>query len=581
MKENRGKLKRFNHAIYFFGCIFLLCAVCSPVIFSQEEVSENEQEIEDAAIEEAATETFTSADLPEADLDTTDKISLDLKGVDIIELFRILSLKTGLTIVPSKNVKGRINVFLNNISFEDALDIILITQDLASVKKDNIIYVLTGAEYKATYGRDYIENREYTSIKLKYAAPANVSKVVNELKSGIGKVIVDDASGVIILIDTPEKLTIMENAIRQLDVPLETEIFSLNYADTEAVQSKLSDMVTSGTGTVIVDERASKVIVSDLSSKMDKIRDVVANLDEPDKQVFLEVEIVQVTLTDKFYRGIDWEKVFGTKHADDLDLKVDFSITPAPSEYGQMSIGTFATDRYNIVLQFLNTYGDVKILSRPRIAVVNNEEAKILVGKRDAYITSTQSQAETTTITSESIEFIDVGVKLNVVPTINKDGFVTIKIKPEVSSVSETLTSSLGARVPIVETSEAETVVKVKDGAMIMIAGLLKEEKKDEQSGIPGLSQLPFIGGLFGSRTKQKNITELIIFIAPHIITGESPVEDTSPQDMIPEDIMPEDIRRDIIRKEIEKIQPLREQSQETIEKKEDIQERVKGLKAY
>ncbi|MBU1905443.1 MAG: type II and III secretion system protein, partial [Candidatus Omnitrophica bacterium] len=131
-------------------------------------------------------------------------------------------------------------------------------------------------------------------------------------------------------------------------------------------------------------------------------------------------------------------------------------------------------------------------------------------------------QAESTTVTAESIEFIDVGIKLNVVPTIGKDGYITMKIKPEVSSVSETLTTSGGSEIPIVATSETETVVKVKDGSTIMIAGLLKEKKSDTIKGLPFLSRIPVIGLLFGSRNiENPDKTELIIFLTPQIITGE------------------------------------------------------------
>jgi type II secretory pathway component GspD/PulD (secretin) len=96
-----------------------------------------------------------------------------------------------------------------------------------------------------------------------------------------------------------------------------------------------------------------------------------------------------------------------------------------------------------------------------------------------------------------------------------------MKIKPEVSTVRETLTTSLGSVIPIVETSEAETVVKVKDGTMIMIAGLIKEEKRDDISGVPLLSKIP----IFGTRDKSKTRTELIIFLTPRILKEKKKTE--------------------------------------------------------
>jgi type II secretory pathway component GspD/PulD (secretin) len=166
---------------------------------------------------------------------------------------------------------------------------------------------------------------------------------------------------------------------------------------------------------------------------------------------------------------------------------------------------------------------------------VNNQEAKILVGAREAYITQTLSTAQTATTTAESIEYVDVGVKLSVTPTISRDGFVTMKIKPEVSSVREYLTTKLGSRVPIVITSEAETVVKVKDGAMIMIGGLTKRKELESSSRTPILAKIPLLGLLFSKKeigSDEPKSSELVVFITPRIITGDTPAikETKSPE---------------------------------------------------
>ncbi len=533
-----------------------------------------------------------------------EQISLDLKNIDIIELFRILSLKTGQTIVPSKRVKGRVNLFLNNVTFEDVLDVILITQGLACEQKGNILMVMTGAEYKARYGKEWDERRQFRSFKLRYAEPSAVFKVLSNLKSDIGKIIVDEASGTVILIDIPEKLVLMQEAVRELEQPLETEIFDLEYAKADDIKMHLTGAITPGAGELFVDTRTGKIAVSDLPEKMRKIKRMLEAFDEESQQVFIEAEILQIALKDEFQRGIDWKQLFedaryhGLEYIGTFPVSPSFEPSPALSTANlQMTVGTLTSDYYTATLQLLQTFGDTKILSRPRIAVMNNEEAKIMVGAREAYVTQTLSQAETTTVTSESIDFIDVGVKLNVIPTINKEGFVTMKIKPEVSSVRETIVTSLGSRVPIVETSEAETVVKVKDGTIIMIAGLMKEEKREDVLGIPVLSRIPFLGALFGSRAKLNRKTELIVFLRPHIITGEVPLTETAPEKLIPPDVLPEDMKKSFISRELEKIriappERLPEEAVETVtekiplptEKKTahiKIEDKLKGLKEY
>jgi len=483
-----------------------------------------------------------------------ERLSLDLKGIDINELFRILSLKMGVTIVPTKSVSGRINIFLNNLTFEDALDVIMVSQDLASDRKGSIINIMTSGEYEKLYGKKFNEKRRFTSFKLRYAKPSTVFNALSQVKSDIGKVIADEATGTILLIDIPEKLDKMVKTAKDLDKAPMTEIFDIKYAKSSDMKTQLSSAITQGTGEVYVDERSSKVVVSDLPDKMKKISKMVKAFDAETKQVFIEAEILQITLKKEYQRGINWEKLFKSVDWHNLDFKGTFGVnpswTPSPTLANsniKVNVGTFAKDTWTSAIQLLETYGDTKIISSPRLAVVNNQEAKILVGSREAYVTQSQSQAETTTVTSENVEFIDVGTKLHIVPTINEDGFITMKIKPEVSSVRETLTTSLGSKIPIVETSEAETVVKIKDGAMILIAGLIKEDKRQDTNGIPILGSLPFIGGFFGARANLDKRTEVVVFITPHIIRGDAILPGTEPQRLIPSDIATESVKQTIV----------------------------------
>jgi MSHA biogenesis protein MshL len=493
-----------------------------------------------------------------------EKISLDLKGVDVVELFRILSVKTGLTIVPSRGVTGRINIFLNNLTFEEALDIILVSQGLACERTDNIIHIMTAAEYERLFGKTYVEKREYRSLKLNHARPATIFSALGQLKSTIGKIIVDEATGVVFLIDIPERLDLMESTVKKMDQSLQTEVIDLKYARPQDIKTHLSAAITAGSGELYVDERSSKVIVSDLPDKMHKVRRMIREFDESMQQVFIEAEILQVTLKDEYQQGINWERIF-SEHLRDLALISKF---PAPDPLGllakshlKVKVGTLSRDQYSATMELLSTFGDTKILSRPRIAALNNEEARILVGERQAYVTQTLSQAETTTVTSENIEFIDVGVKINVLPVINKDGFVIMKIRPEVSTVKEILTTALGSTIPIIETSEAETTIKVKDGTMIMIAGLMKEDMRKDRSGVPFLSAIPILGNAFGSRREENKKSELIIFITPHIITGEALMPGTEPEHRIPHTVITQDMISDVVLRKLQEIKVQEESS--------------------
>lgn len=528
-----------------------------------------------------------------------ERISLDLKGIDILEFFRILSKKMGVTIVPSRTVGGRINIFLNNLTLNDALDVILLSQDLTAERQGSIIRIMTSAEYEKLYGKQYNEKRKVKTIKLAFAKPSTVFNALGQLKSDIGKVIADEASGTLILIDIPEKIELMEQTAADLDKVPETEIFDLKYAKAADIKTHLSGAITTGPGEVFVDERSGKIVVSDLPDKMVKIRRMLKAFDEPSYQVFIEAEIVQINLNNEYQRQINWEAILTKLHNVDLvgTFPVSASFTPSPAldtDSFKAAVGTLASDNYNTTLKFLHTLGEAKILSSPRITVINNQEAKVLVGTREAYITSTQSQADTTTITSESVEFIDVGVKLSLTPTVNKDGFVTIKIKPEVSRVSDTITTTAGSRVPIVETSETETVVKVKDGVMIMIAGLIKDEKRDTSVGLPILSRIPVIGALFGSKANQDKRTELVIFLTPHLTKGDINTSAKQIQEAVSPDIMTDKMRQIIMEEKLRNIrsragniflQQVQEENQESDESvksgsaDDEVQDKIKGIK--
>jgi type II secretory pathway component GspD/PulD (secretin) len=188
---------------------------------------------------------------------------------------------------------------------------------------------------------------------------------------------------------------------------------------------------------------------------------------------------------------------------------------------GKLVFGTVARDGYE-VLRYLETLGQAKIISNPRLLVTENQEAKIHVGTREAYITTTTTTGQTTSTTAEDVNFIDVGIQFSVTPTINQDGFVTLKVKPEVSSVVRTLTTPSENQIPIVDTSTAETTVMVADGTTVIIGGLRKDEKGYTNEQIPYLGHLPILGPLLFKQTNRDDqLTELVVFITPHISGGD------------------------------------------------------------
>ena len=481
-----------------------------------------------------------------------EKISLDLRAMDIVDTVKFLSIKGELNIVTSKNVTGRITLFLKGVTIGDTLDLILLTNKLACEKKKNIITILTEAEYEALYGEKYTDKREIKTLKLKYIQPTKAGEALENIKSSIGKIIMDDATGTIILIDTPEKIREMEETATRLDegiiekVPSTiTRVFELEYAQAEEIAAKVSEALTEGFGSVRSDERTNKIIVYDLPNKIKEIAEMVATFDTQAKEIFIEAKIVEITLSDDFAFGVNWEAMFELS-GKSIKLASAFPASGITDSYGRVSAGTWRKGYYTgegttsevwnsggldprraqQVLTFLSEVGKVKIISSPHITVCNNQEAKIMVGSRQPYATSTVSQSETSATTSWSAEFVDVGVTLTVTPTIYKGNFVRLYIKPEVSTLRDwfEIQDESGVSqilLPEVDTSNAETTVLVQDGKTIVIAGMIKETVSDSESKIPFLADIPFVGNLFKSTAKNTEMKELVIFLTPRIISGD------------------------------------------------------------
>lgn len=455
---------------------------------------------------------------------------LELKDMDIGDVLKLISKKSGLNIVMGQNVRGRVTIYLKNVDVRDALRIILESNGLAYAEEDGIIKVMTDKDYELAYGHRFGEKTQVKIVQLKYANAADIVSVLTQMKSTIGKIIADEKSNTLVLMDMPEKLVSMQTLLQEIDVSITTKVFELSYAKAEDIAGKVSEALTKNVGTLKSDKRSNKIIVTDTPQKLEMIAKMIKAFDEKHKEVSITAKIIQIILSDQYKMGVDWEAIVSNYHA--LDLKSNLNIFGSSDKKGKLSIGTISNDDYTVLVEALDTVGKTNILSSPHITAVNNEEAKILVGSTEPYVTTTTTTpASGPTTTAESVNFIDVGIKLYVTPTIHKDDYITMKIKPEVSSVTRFVTTGNNNKIPVVETSEAETTVLVKDGVTIVIGGLMKDEKIDTINKIPLFGDLPLIGFVFRNRDKLTRKTELVIFLTPKIISGDIP-KDSEPHDV-------------------------------------------------
>jgi general secretion pathway protein D len=256
---------------------------------------------------------------------------------------------------------------------------------------------------------------------------------------------------------------------------------------------------------VYVDERLNMLVLRDrpevlaLAEKMIKAQDIA------DPEVMLEIEVMEIT------RG----------KLQDLGIIYPSSLTVLNSPLTLEALKSLKSSNIGVSpnpsIQFKTTDTDLNLLSNPRIRVKNNEKAKVLVGNKVPVIT-TNTTANVGT--SESVSYVDVGLKLEVEPRIMLDDFVSIKINLEVSSLGEAVTLSNNSRVFNIGTRNASTILRLKHGETQILAGLIQDSERKNADKVPFLGEIPILGRLFSRHNDEKQKTEIVLAITPKVISN-------------------------------------------------------------
>jgi len=410
-----------------------------------------------------------SAATPEAQLAKAYKkqISIEFKDVPIKQIFEVISRTSGLNFLFDKDVKTdqKTSIFLKNSSIESAVHFVLLTNQLEEQILDGntvLIYPNTAAKQK-DYQEMVVRTFFLTNIEAK--TMANTLKTI--VKSH--DIVVDDKLNMVIVRDTPEAIKIAEKLVALEDVA------------------------------------------------------------EP--EVMLEVEVLEVQRTLLQNLGIQWPASLsvtplplGTNAANTGTTGATGTTTTTPST------STSTLSLHDFLHQNRNSLGvtvgqatananlqdsDAKLLTNPRIRVRNHEKAKILIGERVPNITST---ATSTGFVSQSINYIDIGLTLNVEPTIYLDDEVGIKVTLEMSSILSQTTTQSGTSAYEIGTRTASTVLRLKNGETDVLAGLIDNQESHSGNKIPGIGDMPVLGRLFGNTTDNDTKTEIVLSITPHLI---------------------------------------------------------------
>jgi len=373
-------------------------------------------------------------------------------------------------------------------------------------------------------------------------------------------------------------------SIESLNVePAETRIFILNYARASEISPTVSSMIEPAKGGKLqVDTRSNALVVTERPKRLEKVDEIVKRLDKATAQVMIETKFIEVTDRDINNIGVNWSSLNGYqlgvgpvqrsyerertstseigtemntgnvnlvngggtiqgdpgtvngRLVDNLtgqpildmtsvsDTLNNLSSLATGGTASRLTTAVFNAAEFNVILSALKTQNETKLVSNPTVVTLNNQEALISIGEQFPVPSYTYNQ-ERGTFEVSGFEYKDIGIIMRVTPQVNNAGLITLKVDPEVSSRNGTTTfgGASGAAIPIISTRRTSTQVAIKDGFTMGIGGLIENLKTNGQTKVPLLGDIPVLGKLFRSSTKDNTTRNLIVFITAKVLSPE------------------------------------------------------------
>jgi len=416
-----------------------------------------------------------------------EQLSLNFQDIQVRQALQILAEFADINIIASESVSGTLTLRLQEVPWDQALDLILDSQGLGMEREGNVIRVAPQAELQ--------QQRE------------------QQLKAELQQ--------------------------QQL-VPLQTELIQVNYAKASEIKSLLESQqggggtegagpsgMLSARGSISVDERTNALIVRDTPEQIRKIKDLVEKIDRPTKQVMIEARIVKIDTSYERNLGVRWGGLYTSDSGQNRfsgsltgaqtntpDLAVDLPVGGAagggPASVG-MRLGSISNNAtLDLELQAIEAEGNGKVISSPRVVTANQQEATIEQGTEIPYQQATSSGAT-------SVSFKKAVLSLAVTPQITPDGRLIMDVNASNDTVGQNTVAG-----PAIDTEEVETQVLVDDGQTIVIGGIYAKSERQDETGVPLLRHIPLLGWLFQNKTTSTTKNELLIFLTPRIIEEEA-----------------------------------------------------------
>ncbi|MCW8126003.1 type II secretion system secretin GspD [Microbulbifer halophilus] len=397
-------------------------------------------------------------------------------------------------------------------------------------------------------------------VPLQFASAKDVKQVLSELLQSGGnkgndvqplRIAVDERSNSVLLTGDPVTRQQLKDVIRRLDQPLDgdgnTAVVYVQYANAADLKPILEGMSGSIQETekdqqaadvevsIQVNESLNSLVLTAPPSLLETMKGVIAKLDVRRAQVLIEAIIVEVSEGDDSDLGIKWiagaddDVVAGfnndTAEGEVVDEEGDvisdinpFSLNPGNLVGSGLNLGYLSGTDIRVAINAMATSRNSNILSTPTVIALDNEEAEILVGQNVPFVTGEQLLSGSNNDPFTTIQREDVGTELKVTPRVNNNNSVTLDIEQKVENVQPTSSETSEAADLITSKREIRTKVLVDDGAILVLGGLIADQVNESKSKVPLLGDIPGIGRLFRSSSKEVSKTNLMVFIRPRIL---------------------------------------------------------------
>lgn len=429
---------------------------------------------------------------PTAGQAAAETFTIQFQDTDILQALQMLSMQGRRNIIASRGVQGKVSANLYDVGLFDALDVIMRANDLRMEESGNFIYVYTRQEWEdVTKSRLKKVSRNFP---LEYLNAKDAGEFIGPILSEVGKVsFVGDVEkgfqpsatdggsdswafqGMLVVSDYPENIKAVEALLKEIDTPPAQVIVESTVVSTDVQQND-----GFGVDVSIIGNLSFSQFTNPLSG-------------------------AQQLLNGSVQKG---EGVANASNTNVTNIK-------DPT----LQVGVISDD-VSVFLKLLDSVTDTTVLARPRVMALNRQRAQILIGQRTGYLNSTTTQTSTT----QSVEFLDSGIKLIFRPFISSDGSIRMELAPSVSEATKSSTATVGGNtmeVPNESTSEIVTNVRVKNGQTLVLGGLFKEKTIIDRRQVPGLGDVPLIGNAFKGYNDDLHREEIIFLVTPTIVKDE------------------------------------------------------------